>query len=142
MIYIKKDVITHPDKWTTMERETIKLIQWILIISFLCFSFNRRIVLVTQWCFLLLLSSVCTELKNFQLLMACKLEGGIGTWIRERMHQDSWSKLAKWIFHTVWCHAQHINSGEGLLEATVPEQAGIAWRVECNFIVHHLFSIF
>ena len=25
--------------------------------------------------------------------------------------QDSWPKLAKGIFHTIWCHAQHIKLG-------------------------------
>jgi len=26
--------------------------------------------------------------------------------------QDSWPKLTKGIFHTIWHHAQHINWGE------------------------------
>ena len=63
--------------------------------------------------------------------MPCQREAGRGH------SQDSWPKLAKGIFHTIWHHAQYINWGE-----LAEKWLGIGRQVVSNCIVHHLFCIF
>ena len=108
-------------KWTSTIAETtilVMVLAGIEIIFFtvagivLCFGFSMRIMLITHRCF-----SCCWAvftlnqgLSSSHALPAEKVgdaqEAGKGH------SQDSWPKLAKGIFHTIWHHAQYINWGE------------------------------
>jgi len=66
-------------------------------------------------------------------------QGGAQEMGREHS-QDSWLKLTKGIFHTIWHHAQYINGGElGLL---LRGEMGINHSVVSNCTVHCPLCVF
>lgn len=89
-------------------KERVSCLAWRELIFFLasgtvlCFGFSARIMLVIHWCFQLLLSSTCPKIRIFQLLMPRQQEGWRTQDVKRGCSQDSWPKLAKTIFHTVW----------------------------------------
>ena len=106
------------------------------------FWIRMRRALITCWCF-----NCCRAvftpgqgLFGFSLCPASEQAGGAAGAGRGQT-QDSWPKLAKGVFHTIWRHAkQYIGvagRGGGRL---LGDRLGIGQRVVSNCIVHHLFS--
>lgn len=79
------------------------------------------ILVVAQWCLF--------QVKDFQFPMLCQRAGAQEA--VKKHSQDSWSELAKGIFHTTKCYVQCINE----------EGVGQDLQVVRNCIVHNLFLL-
>ena len=69
----------------------------------------------------------------------CSASGGVQGAGRGE-NKDSWPKLAKGMFHSIWRPIRAIKTERSVWRATVAwGLAGISWWVVRNCLVHHLF---
>jgi len=69
----------------------------------------------------------------------CSASGGVQGAGRGE-NKDSWPKLAKGMFHSIWRPIKAIKTERSVWRATVAwGLAGISWWVVRNWLVHHLF---